>query len=151
MYALFLDFNGVLDTYQEMDKIDKEILEILREIVQTMEAKIVISSSIKNTYYFTGNHNSIMRYLIETLEQAGMEVYGFTPKCNSREKEIISYLKMHHEITDYCVLEDEYDLSLLQSHVIKLPSQSIGGNGLKELEKEVIKILKKGGDKNGKN
>ena len=44
MYAVFLDFNGVLDTYQEMDKIDKENLEILREIVQTMEAKIVISS-----------------------------------------------------------------------------------------------------------
>lgn len=147
MNVVFLDFNGVLDTHQEMDTIDKENLEILKEIVQTMKAKIVISSSIKNTYYFAGHHNRVMKYLINTLREAGLEVYGFTPKGNSREEEITSYLNRHQEITDYCILEDDDELLSLQPHVMKLPSQMRGGNGLKEKRNEIMKILKKGGEK----
>lgn len=147
MNVVFLDFNGVLDTYQEMDTMIKKMQEILKEIVQTMEAKIVISSSIKNIDYFAWHHNRVMKYLIHTLREAGLEVYDFTPKENSREEEITSYLNRHQEITDYCILEDDDELLSLQPYVIKLPSQMSGGNGLKEKRNEIMKILKKGGEK----
>lgn len=123
--------------------------EILKEIVQTMEAKIVISSSIKNTYYFAGDHNRVMKYLIHTLREAGLEIYGFTPKGNSREEEIASYLNTHQEITDYCILEDDNELLSLQPYMMKLPSQTSGGNGLKEKKKRNHENIKKGGEKNG--
>lgn len=54
MNVIFLDFNGVLDTYENMDEINKENLQRLKHITEETNAKVVISSSLKNSYYYTG-------------------------------------------------------------------------------------------------
>ncbi len=46
MKVIFLDFNGVLDTYYSLDEIDKDNLLRLKKIVSDTGASIVISSSI---------------------------------------------------------------------------------------------------------
>ena len=45
MNVIFLDFNGVLDTYENMDEINEGNLQRLKHIVDETNAKIVISSS----------------------------------------------------------------------------------------------------------
>lgn len=45
MNVIFLDFNGVLDTYENMDEINKENLQRLKHIIEETNAKVVISSS----------------------------------------------------------------------------------------------------------
>lgn len=54
MNVIFWDFNGVLDTYENIDKINKENLQRLKYIVDETNAKVVISSFLKNSYYYTG-------------------------------------------------------------------------------------------------
>ena len=144
MKTIFLDFNGVLDTYNKLDIIDEENLKILREVVEETKANVVITSSIKNLYFYTGKHNKIMRYLLETLKENNIRVTGITKKRNKREEEIIEYLDNHPEINHYCIIDDEYDFKSMKDHMIKLKEQQYGGNGLKEInKKEIIKTLNK--------
>ena len=44
MKVIFLDFNGVLDTYDNMDEINPDNLNRLKHIVDETNSKIVISS-----------------------------------------------------------------------------------------------------------
>lgn len=144
MKIIFLDFNGVLDTYQKMDVIDPANLSILIDIVKETNAKIVISSSIKNTFYLLKRPSKILNYLLSVLKENNIEVYGLTPYLDNREDEIITYLNEHPEIKDYCILDDDYFFESMKEHMIKLKEQLYGGNGLKDIEKEyIIKILKK--------
>lgn len=136
--VLFLDFNGVLDTYDNMDVIDYENLSILKELVYKTNSKIVISSSIRSTYFYTGKHNKIMIYLLETLKNNNIDVYGITPKLESREEEIKTYLKNHPEIDNYYIIDDDYYFESMSEHMIKLKSQMDGGNGLKEYDFSTI-------------
>lgn len=139
MNVVFLDFNGVMDTYENMDEVDLENLSILKKLIKLLDAKVVISSSIKNTYYYSGRHNSVCLYLMEVLSLNGIEVCGITPKLENREDEIILYLKQHPEINYYYILEDDYLFPRLFQHQIKLPCQNDKGNGLKEIGFEKIK------------
>lgn len=144
MKIIFLDFNGVLDTYQKMDVIDPTNLSILIDIVKETNAKIVISSSIKNTFYLLKRPSKILNYLLSVLKENNIEVYGLTPYLDNREDEIITYLNEHPEIKDYCILDDDYFFESMKEHMVKLKEQLYGGNGLKDIEKEyIIKILKK--------
>ena len=144
MKIIFLDFNGVLDTYQKMDVIDPANLSILIDIVKETNAKIVISSSIKNTFYLLKRPSKILNYLLSVLKENNIEVYGLTPYLDNREDEIITYLNEHPEIKDYCILDDDYFFESMKEHMVKLKEQLYGGNGLKDIEKEyIIKILKK--------
>lgn len=144
MNVIFLDFNGVLDTYTDMDMIDEENLNILKQIVDATNSKVVISSSIKNTYYFCGKHNLYMLNLIETLQNNGIVIYGITPYLDSKEEEILHYLSEHKKIRKYCIIEDEYLGERVKSHIIKLKEQLYGGDGLKTLGTlKIINYIKK--------
>lgn len=144
MRVIFLDFNGVMDSYLKMDQIDSENLMILKEVVQETGAVVVISSSVKNTYFYRGQHNSIFLSLVKCLEENGIKVYGITPLKSSREEEILSFLREHDEVSSFCILEDDYLFPKLLENEIKLPSQQDGGNGLKEVDRSlIVKILRK--------
>lgn len=54
MKVIFLDFNGILDTWCEMDVINYDNLQRLKRIVNETDSKIVISSSIKTGYVNSG-------------------------------------------------------------------------------------------------
>lgn len=141
MKVIFLDFNGVLDTACDMDIIDMDNLFILGELVNKMDAKVVISSSIKNTYYYAGHHNKVMNYLMDTLVNYGIEIYGITPYKETMEEEIQEYLINHPEITDYLIIDDDYYFESMKEHMVKLIPQGDGGNGLKGLKKRELKKL----------
>ena len=136
MKVIFLDFNGVLDTAEKMDIIDMDNLMILGELVDRMDAKIVISSSIKNAYYYAGKYNKVMNYLLETLINYGIEIYGITPWREMRETEIQEYLLEHKEIEDYLIIDDDYFFESMKEHMVKLKPQELGGNGLKDMKKK---------------
>lgn len=147
MKAIFLDFNGVLDTYENMNVVDSENLAILKNIIEITKAKIVISSSIKNSYYYAGKHNRVMEMLSKVLEENEIEIYGITPYLENRELEIKEYLKMHPEITQFCIIDDDYFFESMKEQMIKLKSQLSGGNGLKEISKnEIVSKLNKNED-----
>ena len=145
MKVIFLDFNGILDTYYDMDVISDCNLNRLKKIVDATDAKVVISSSIKNSYYYLGHFNNICKYLLNTLENVGIDVIGITPYRDSREQEINDYLKDHKGIESFCILEDDYDIKSLEENLVKLPMQSEEypyGIQDEHVEK-AIKILKK--------
>ena len=132
MKVIFLDFNGVLDTYENMDTIDEINLHILINAIKKTEAKVVITSSNKNVFYRVGKHNKIIINLLNTLKQNNIEILGITKYLNTREEEILDYLKTHPQITHYCILDDDYIFESMKEHQIKLTNQMDGGNGLQE-------------------
>lgn len=138
MKVIFLDFNGVLDTYENMDTIDEINLHILINAIKKTEAKVVITSSNKNVFYRIGKHNKIMINLLNTLKHNNIEILGITKYLNTREEEILDYLKTHPQITHYCILDDDYIFESMKEHQIKLTNQNDGGNGLQETSIEEI-------------
>lgn len=145
MNIIFLDFNGVLDTHEEMDVINEVNLLRLKNIVDQTNSYVVITSSLKNGYYRTGLMSSKLCELITRLEKENIKVLGFTPQAQSREEEIKKYLESNREVTNYCILDDDYYMESLKENLVKLPSQmnknQVGLN--EEYMNKAIKILKK--------
>ena len=143
MKVIFLDFNGVLDTSENMDEIDFNNLQRLKYIVEKTDAKIVISSSIKNSFYYTGHFSKLLMHVIKTIENEQMEVIGITPKSSTRENEIKLYLNSHADIENFCIIDDDYDMEDFKLHMVKLPSQGeIGQMGLDDFYmNKAIEIL----------
>lgn len=144
MKVIFLDFNGVLDNSKKFNIVDEENLSILKEVIEVTGAKVVISSSTKNTYFYCGQHNRVMKYLIDVLTENNIEIYGMTPWLEKREDEIKTYLKNNPDIEEYCIIDDDYYFESMKEHMVKLKEQLLGGNGLKDIDKnQIIKILKR--------
>ena len=145
MNIIFLDINGVLDTNENIDEINVDNLKRLKQIVDETNSKIVISSSLKNSYYYTGHYSKHLQNIIKEIEKAGISIIGITPKCKTREDEIKVYLLNHPEIENYCILDDDYEMESLQDHLVKLqPQIEEGQKGLEEVYMhQAIKILKR--------
>jgi len=143
MKVIFLDFNGVLDTYDNIDQINKDNLLRLKHIVDETQANIVISSSLKNSYYYTGHFSRHLQNIIQEIKNIGIKIIGITPYIGDREEEIKLYLKEHPEIEAYCILDDDYEMEELKDNLVKLPPQmQIGQVGLDDLHASMaIKIL----------
>lgn len=142
MKVIFLDFNGVLDTHDNMNVIDETNLDILLYIINETGAKIVISSSVKNSYFYCGEHNNVMKYLISEFTKHNIEIYGMTPWLDNREEEIKQYLLEHPEIEEYCIIDDDFFFESMKEHMVKLKHLWLGGNGLKDVDKDsIVKIL----------
>lgn len=144
MKVLFLDFNGILDTWYDMNHIQYDNLQRLKKIIRVTGAKIVISSSIKNNYWRHGTISGSLRMLLDRLISEGLEVVGFTPYADTREHEIMIYLHEHPEVENYVILDDDYDMEELREHLVKLPCQNIGKSqiGLQDVHaEEAIRIL----------
>lgn len=144
MKVIFLDFNGVLDTYDNMDEINPDNLNRLKQIIDETNSKIVISSSLKNTYYHTGHLSSLLKSIIKKIQSVGIEVIDITPLAKTREEEIKIYLKNHPEIENFCIIDDDYEMKDLENNLVKLPSQMEDGQmGLDDENMyKAIKILK---------
>ncbi len=145
MIVIFLDFNGVLDTNNDMDVIDQGNLNRIKILADMFEAKVVISSSLKNPFYYNGRHSRMFQSILNTLLETGIDVIGITPKAESREEEIKMYLEAHPEISNYCIIDDDYDMENLKEHLVKLPSQmEIGQEGFtQEYLDKAIKVLER--------
>lgn len=147
MKVIFLDFNGVLDTHENMDVINEDNLLRLKNIVCQTDSSVVISSSLKSSFYRIGKLSPKLIELINELETNNIKVIGFTPNKKTREEEIMSYLNRHKEITNYCILDDDYEMESLKHNLVKLPSQMNENQvGLDDESMNLaIKILKRSG------
>lgn len=133
MKVIFLDFNGIVDTYEDMDEINLGNLERLKKLCELCNASIVYSSS--NRYSKFGKE------LIIKMMELGLNIVGLTPKLGSREEEINKYLEEHPEIDNYVVLDDDYDMDF-GDRMIKLPMQGPGSLGFtEEYYDKAIKVL----------
>lgn len=150
MKVIFLDFNGIVDTYKEMDEINFDNLNRLIELCRLTDSKVVYSSS-----------NRMSRFgkeLVLTMIENGLDIIDVIPKLDgNREAEIQAYLREHSDISNYCILDDDFDMPSMEGHLVKLPLQGPGSLGFtEEYFYKALKVLglseKKdlGGMSNGK-
>lgn len=137
MRIIFLDVDGVLNNSKTEDKvcgwtgIDPKLLQNLKYIYDESnkdeETKIIVSSSwkydevraIKDAKLGYEKADNIYSILVERLNNAGMEVLGYTTETRSAwergegiSKWIEEYNKDHEPISNYVILDDEeFDFS----------------------------------------
>lgn len=145
MNVIFLDYNGVLDTNDNMDVINLDNLQRLKYIVDETNSKVVLTTSKKNSFYITGVLNQKLQEDIKLMENSGIEIIGITPKANTREEEIEFYLRTHLEVENFCIIDDDYEMEKFADNLVKLPNQIEDGQmGLDEKYMNMaIKILKR--------
>ena len=127
MKVIFLDFDGVITTYNSKWKIDMNKIKIINDICDKTNAKIVVTSSwrvghrgdalafngyltqyfIKNNYLdnfkdtfdkFIGNIVGMTKYLAKYIDGV------------VRGDEIKSYMSEHHEVENYVIIDDDSDM-----------------------------------------
>lgn len=134
MNIIFLDFDGVLDTYQNTldEDIDKKI-KILAKITNLYNCKIVIESSHKSAIDEDTKEISsdFVKYILDRFKIYNIEFIGKTPDIRVyynnysyqdiwKEDEIRIYLLRHPEIEHFCIIDDnDYsDLTKLYPYLV---------------------------------
>ncbi len=152
MKVIFLDFDGVLNGIRYINLmtrenkfgilLDPERLELLKQIVDETDAKIVLSTSWREHW----NRNpqfcdEIGDEINQTFGEYGLEIYSKTPDITAqREYQIESWLKEHTEAESFIVLDDmAMDLPFLNHRFIRT-SGFLGGLTEDDVEM-AIKLL----------
>jgi len=123
MKVIFLDFDGVINNWNNDYIVDFENVKYLLEIVRSTDASIVATSSNKYSFQVNGINleDSVFYKYIKLLKNYGIEISDITPfVCKNRELEIITYLKEHPDITDFLILDDDYIMEELREHQVFL-------------------------------
>lgn len=130
MNAIFLDIDGVLNTIESLYnhnsnhevEIDIDKLLLLKELIDETNSLVVLSSSWRIGITITdGKITSKSDFhddFLSLLDMYGITLYDRTQSIEgNRTKEIHAYLKMHPEIDNYIILDDEYvdDPNLIQT------------------------------------
>lgn len=119
MKVIFLDFDGVLNNWETKRKapewaakkhpyiwIEKELVEKIGDLVEKTSAKIVVSSTWRNSY----NVEELNRILSDEDPRLVDTVISKTIYIGDhaavRGKEIQQWLHEHPEVTSYVVLDD---------------------------------------------
>lgn len=142
MKVIFLDFDGVINNFDNFDGVDFNNVKWLLEIVKVTNAKIVAATS--NKYSFQRNKdvnykNTLYFKYVTLLESMGIEIFDVTPYVyGDKKSEIIEYLKANDNIESFLILDDEFVSDNLKEHQV-LPDLY---NGLcEEHVKPSIEIL----------
>lgn len=129
MNVIFLDFDGVLNTYNDIiPPISTPILKkyrfkILGDICKLYDCKVVIISAHKDCIDEVTLETDIdwIQEFFDMFKKYGIEVIGRTPSLERKpgkpyehyltpfwkEEEIILYLEAHPEIEHFCVIDDD--------------------------------------------
>ena len=152
MKIIFLDIDGVLNTYQTFKdiKLEEELTGIrrvaidldkvllLKEIVDKTGAKLVLSSDwrkhgkMKKGRLCTKNQN--LFDILSILFDNGLNIYDITPRLRkeNRELEIRKWLDDNRDlnIESFIVLDDEdFDLHGFKNELVKTMFIATDGNG----------------------
>ncbi len=151
---IFLDIDGVLNSHRFWDtvgkyrsKIDMETeldpisSNVLKEIVEETDAKIIISSTWRFSYY---------DFLVEYLSSYNIKVIGKTGRgCVDcvRGNEILSWIKANEKVIgehyynykNYVILDDDSDMLYWQKDNFVHIDNKIGL--IEDHKKEIIRIL----------
>lgn len=119
MKIIFLDFDGVISTYEKGWRFDVEKIKLLKEIVDKTDAKIVVTSSWKRG--FTEVDNFIKSFYnkprnkdlkkVTIFDWFAKSIYDITDNNGSwRGDEIQRWIDKHNEeIESYVILDDDSD------------------------------------------
>lgn len=115
MKVIFLDFDGVISTYEKGMNLDPEKVVLLEEILSSTGAKIVVTSSwrvgTRNAYEFVEKlfnfHRS--RDKVSNVSLFVDSIYDVTDTMgNDRGEEVQRWLDAHEDqIGQYVILDDE--------------------------------------------
>lgn len=150
MKFIFLDFDGVLNSQDYRDihgssgaGIDKSKLPLLKKLVDSTGAKIVLSTSLRT--YWDKDLDKCDHYgkiINETFAKYGLEVYDKTPVLENerREDEILQWIVDNPGIENYVVIDDGF---LSAGHINKYFVQTSDSEGLQEVHiMKAIEMLK---------
>lgn len=116
MKVLFLDFDGVLNNQDYRDRygsmgagIDKSKMPMLKRLVDSTDAKIVIITSLRE--YWDKNPEKcdyFGKVINETFAKYGLEIYDKTPVSESgmREDDISDWICKNSGIENYVAIDD---------------------------------------------
>lgn len=148
MKVVFLDFDGVLNSEKyirscgEGVAIDPSRISLLKQIIDTTDAKIVLSSSWRVHWTHAPDEcNSTGKLINDIFGQYGLQIWDKTPQLRlRREQEIQCWLDEHPEAENFVVLDDRFlDADFLDGHFIKTSNHF---DGLDETDvKNAIAIL----------
>lgn len=149
MRVIFLDFDGVLNSekYLRASKavgviIDPSRMNLLKEIVNKTEAKIVLSTSWREHWEKQPDKcDNIGASINDIFSQYVLDIYDKTPKLSTgRVEEIKNWLLMHPDTETFLVLDDMLLCDdVLDGHFVKTSNYF---NGLDESDvKRSIDIL----------
>lgn len=141
MKVIFLDIDGVLNSIDSEDRfkwhigIDCSGVKLLREIVDTTGAEIVLISTWKRWWHKTKEHqDDLANYLDRRLAEEGLFIMDKTEdNMTSRGEGIFNWLAKHPEVESWVILDDEifedYEEYGCMPHLVKT---SFYDGGLKE-------------------
>jgi len=161
---IFLDFDGVITTLKSNWHLDKEKMEMVKQICDATGAKIVISSSWRRytleqtieaitTQETVYGHNPfpVPEYIVDITSRMYAFKHGNkeTHYGLCRGVEIEQWLSEHQDVTDYVILDDDSDMLLSQkAHFIK--THTFRGISKRDVERAINILLNKK-DKNESN
>lgn len=114
-YVIFLDVDGVLNTkstcvyapsgvYVGVD--EARIIILSNAMKQVCADGVILTSTWKNMR----KEDEDYIYLVNSLEKYGIKVIGKTEeeRISQREEGILQYLKLHPEIEEFVILDDQH-------------------------------------------
>ena len=122
MKVIFLDFDGVITSPDTKWKINMHKINIINDICDKTDAKIVVSSNWRigylcDVYAF---HERLKQYFIkhnyldnfkDTFDKFISNIIGMTEYIGGlRGDEIKSYINEHPEIENYVIIDDDSDM-----------------------------------------
>ena len=139
MNVIFLDFDGVLNTYHyDSDEEIERTIKILSEICHKLDCSVVIEASAKDAIdeETLEVYNDRIQFIFDCFKKYDIKCVGRTPNviiktsdCTCipiwKEEEIRLYLFKHPEIDHYCVIDDDdlgpkhSDLDKVRPHLVK--------------------------------
>lgn len=152
MKVIFLDFDGVITTLQSHWYLCPSKMNLVKEIIEATDAKIVISSSWRrhtlektiehitniNNPFVGNNPFSLVDYVVGITPC----MYAFKERNSDkhykvfRGEEIRGYLDENEDITNYVILDDDTDMLLCQK------DHFVHTNAIKGIQKkDVLKAI----------
>lgn len=147
--VIFLDIDGVLNSNFGNDQpqkeisdgtfVDEEKIELFALLVKKTNAKIILHSGWR--FWFDSKFKPLCKEaenLSELLNKNGLQIDGFTPDLTTEEirktkkfslvkaDEILSWLNVHENITEWVVLDDlDLHNAQIKQHQVK-PDPTVG-------------------------
>ncbi len=154
---IFLDIDGVLnnlytkETFEGFVFVEDEKILLLKEIIESTNAEIVLTSTWRKGWFYKEHNNSyngeevwLFEALQEKLNEYGIELFDYTEEIGLRGEEISKWLEDNNDkkIESYVVIDD-MDESELHQHTSYFIQTDIEEGLTKMYVEQAISLLNK--------
>ena len=139
MKVIFLDVDGVLNHGRQIEKVEDDKIQLLKQIIDETNAEIVLSSDWR---YWLNTDDEDMILLERKLSSVGIDIMSSTPmtKHGCRGAEIYQWINewQGEKIDKFVILDDRYDMKPYMNRLV----QTSFNLGLQEKHvKKAIQLL----------